>query len=72
MQWQRFVYTKNENPLKFVIGHIFTRDVNEDKSNRPWISECKTKFMLDGDAIKGQLNALIINDDNTYHFEIVK
>jgi len=72
MDYKRFVYSKNEHKLKFVAGHTHTNKVNEDKSNNIWISDCKTKFLLDGDVIQGQLNALVIHDDGTFETIYVK
>lgn len=73
MNYQKFIYPKNEHPLKFAVGHTITRKVNDDKSDHVWISPCKSKFMLDGNAAGGgQLNALIIDKKDTYRTIYVK
>lgn len=72
MNYKRFVYLKNETGHNFVVGHTHTYMVNRDQSNDPWASECKTKFMLDGNAVKtGVLNIMIIDQENN-NFEFKK
>jgi serine/threonine protein phosphatase 1 len=61
----RFYDAKNNTGKKFIFGHHQTKLLNEDESNKIWISPCGTKICIDGGAVfGGLLHGLVIKEDS--------
>ncbi|WPQ59869.1 metallophosphoesterase [Paenibacillus polymyxa] len=65
-RWIRkpFHYMSNDTNKKFIFGHEPTKYLNHDKSNKVWVSPCKTKIGIDGCAVlRGLLHGLIVGGE---------
>lgn len=73
--WQdheSFAFIKNRTEKKIVVGHTITNKFHGGENYSPWVSNCNSKFFLDGNAMKtGELNLMII-DPQTDKFEFKK
>mgnify|MGYP001031734767 CR=1 FL=1 len=62
---ERFYSRPNETNHTIIFGHTPTRKLNVDKSHDVWVSPCKTKIGIDGEACAGgRLHALRIHGKN--------